>query len=201
MKPLDAQMSVYAAYHRNRWCKLTHFIGVPAIVLAIPIPLFWVQLGAGVTLAHVIVGMVLLYYFMLDIPLALGMTLCFAAVLYIAGEIAGMGTGVAWTWFAVLFVGGWIIQFVGHAFEGRRPALVDNIWQIFMAPIFLLAEAGFTLGWKTDLRDKIESRLQLGAIDARLRDAEPPLRTMQVPPRDVAISPSDGVARNDSRLS
>ena len=35
MKTLDQQMAVYAAYHRNRWNRLTHFIGVPAIIFAI----------------------------------------------------------------------------------------------------------------------------------------------------------------------
>jgi uncharacterized membrane protein YGL010W len=37
---------------------------------------------------------------------------------------------------------------VGHAFEGRKPALADNLFQIFVAPIFLAAEVFFALGLK-----------------------------------------------------
>ena len=45
----------------------------------------------------------------------------------------------------MLFVGGWILQLVGHVFEGRKPALADNLFQIFVAPIFLCAELFFAL--------------------------------------------------------
>src|SRR5206468_6161488 len=71
MKTLDQQMAVYAAYHRNRWNRLTHFIGVPAIIFAILIPMSWVSLGEDLSLAHVFLGAVLAYYFLLDVPLAL----------------------------------------------------------------------------------------------------------------------------------
>src|SRR5437773_4116695 len=64
-------MAVYAAYHRNRWNRLTHFIGVPAIIFAILIPMSWVSLGEDLSLAHLFLGAVLAYYFLLDVPLAL----------------------------------------------------------------------------------------------------------------------------------
>ena len=57
-----------------------------------------------------------------------------------------LGAAPGWTWFAILFVGGWILQLVGHVFEGRKPALADNLFQIFVAPIFLAAEVFFALG-------------------------------------------------------
>jgi uncharacterized membrane protein YGL010W len=61
-------------------------------------------------------------------------------------------------WFAVLFVGGWILQLVGHVFEGRKPALADNLFQIFVAPIFLAAEVFFALGYKHDLHRRVQER-------------------------------------------
>ena len=63
-----------------------------------------------------------------------------------------------WTWFAVLFVGGWILQLVGHVFEGRKPALADNLFQIFVAPIFLCAEVFFALGYKPRLHAAVQER-------------------------------------------
>ena len=159
MKTLDQQMAVYAAYHRNRWNRLTHFIGVPAIIFAILIPMSWVSLGDGVTLAHVFAGVVLSYYFLLDVPLALAATVAVAALLLAAEAAAGTGIASGWIWFGVFFVGGWIFQLVGHVFEGRRPALADNLFQIFIAPIFLVAEAFFALGLKHDLMEKLEAHL------------------------------------------
>jgi uncharacterized membrane protein YGL010W len=58
-------------------------------------------------------------------------------------------------WFALLFVGGWRLQLIGHYFEGRKPALVDNVFQIFVAPIFLAAEVFFALGYKKNLRKNV----------------------------------------------
>ena len=152
-------MAVYAAYHRNRWNRLTHFIGVPAIIFAILIPMNWLSFGEGVTLAHVFVGVVLAYYFLLDVPLALATTVAVAALLLAAKAVAGTGVASGWIWFGVFFVGGWVFQLVGHVFEGRRPALSDNLFQIFIAPIFLVAEVFFALGLKRDVLRKIEDRL------------------------------------------
>ena len=61
------------------------------------------------------------------------------------------GADGAWIVFAVFFVGGWIFQFVGHVFEGRRPALMDNLFQAFIGPMFIMAEALMALGLRRDL--------------------------------------------------
>jgi uncharacterized membrane protein YGL010W len=152
-------MAVYAAYHRNRWNRLTHFIGVPAIIFAILIPMTWVSLGEGVTLAHVFLGAVLAYYFLLDVPLALATTVAVGALLLAAKAAAATGVASGWIWSGAFFIGGWIFQLVGHVFEGRKPALADNLFQIVVAPIFLVAEVFFALGLKHEVRKKIEERL------------------------------------------
>ncbi len=57
------------------------------------------------------------------------------------------GAAAAWWSFAVLFVGGWALQILGHAaFEGRRPALLDNLFQAFIGPMFITAELMTALG-------------------------------------------------------
>ena len=48
--------------------------------------------------------------------------------------------------FLTTFVLGWIIQLVGHAIEGKRPALADNILQVFNAPLFLTVEVLASMG-------------------------------------------------------
>ena len=156
MKTLEEQMAVYAAYHRNRWNRLTHFIGVPAIIFAILIPMSRVSFGEGVTLAHLFLGTVLAYYFLLDVLLALATAVAVGALFFAAKLAAGTGVASGWIWFGVFFVGGWILQLVGHAFEGRKPALADNPFQIFIAPVFLVAEVFFALGLKRDVLKKIE---------------------------------------------
>ena len=166
MKTIEDQMSVYAAYHQDGRNKATHFIGVPAIMLSLFIPLSWIrfEIGLGnitISAAMVFAAVVLAYYFMLDVPLALAMFVVTCALVWGGQQIAELGALQGWIWFAILFVGGWILQLVGHVFEGRKPALADNLFQIFVAPIFLAAEVFFALGYKPQLHHKVQQKAQL----------------------------------------
>jgi uncharacterized membrane protein YGL010W len=161
MKNIEEQMAIYAAYHQDARNKVTHFIGVPAIILSLFIPLAWIRFEAGgttVTAAMVFAAAVLIYYFVLDVPLALAMLVVTGALVWAGQKIAALGAVQAWLWFALLFVGGWILQLVGHVFEGRKPALVDNLFQILIAPIFLGAELAFALGYKPQLHSAVQER-------------------------------------------
>jgi uncharacterized membrane protein YGL010W len=143
-------MCVYAAYHQDARNKATHFLGVPVIVLSLMIPLSWLRIEP-ISAAMVVTAALLAYYLLLDIPLGLAMCVVMAALLWLGQTIADQGALIGWVWFGVLFVGGWILQLVGHVFEGRKPALVDNLFQIFIAPLFLAAEVFFALGYKPRL--------------------------------------------------
>ena len=161
MKSIEDQMAFYAAYHQDARNKATHFVGVPAIMLSLFIPLAWLRFDVGgvtLTAAMLFAAVVLVYYFLLDTPLALAMLVITGLLVWLGQQIANLGAVQGWSWFAVLFVGGWILQLVGHAFEGRRPALADNLFQIFVAPIFLAAEVFFALGYKPELQKNVQLR-------------------------------------------
>ncbi len=152
-------MAFYASYHRNPWNRLTHFIGVPVIIFALLLALSWLRApvaGLEVTGAMAFVVIVLGYYFALDVPLALAMTAFVLPVLYVADLAASTSWQASLTLFLLTFCGGWIVQLVGHVFEGRKPALTDNLFQIFVAPIFLAAEVAFALGLRRDTQRKVE---------------------------------------------
>jgi len=177
MKTLEEQMSFYAAYHQDARNKATHFIGVPVIILSLFIPLAWLRLDVGefpITAAMVFAGVVLAYYFVLDVPLALAMLVVNAVLLWLGHLFAAQGALQGWAWFGVFFVGGWILQLVGHVFEGRKPALADNFFQIFIAPLFLAAEVFFALGYKPRLHAAVQERalrMRAASPDGRLTPA------------------------------
>jgi uncharacterized membrane protein YGL010W len=159
MTTLERQMAFYVRYHRDPRNKATHFIGVPLITFSLLVPMSWVAAevsGVQVTLAHLFLVAVFAYYLYLDAALALALVPVVAVLLYAAQRTADMGYAVGWAVLGATFVGGWILQLVGHWFEGKRPALVDNIWQIFVAPLFLMVEALALLGWKRDLLRRAE---------------------------------------------
>jgi uncharacterized membrane protein YGL010W len=145
-------MSAYYRYHTRPITRLTHFIGVPAIVYAIQI-LFCRIPVLDFSLAWVGAGALLIYYLFLDVTLATATAIFLLPLTYLAELTAHepYSLGI----FFVAFIGGWIAQLVGHYHEGKRPALTDNILQIFVAPIFLVAELVFMVGLRRNLQKEV----------------------------------------------
>lgn len=151
----------YARYHRDPRNIATHFVGIPLIVFAvcaILTPLRATVGGLTVSAAVVAWALATLWYTRTgqrSLPIvtsvALGLLVLFAEALF-------QVNAVPWWPMAIgSFVVGWVWQFVGHVYEGRKPAFVDDIRGLLVGPMFMVAEAGFAAGvWQT-LRDTIEA--------------------------------------------
>lgn len=165
MQSFAQEMSFYAAYHQEKRNVAIHVVGVPLISYSVLIPMSWVPLfavsGFTVTLAMVFTAAILAYYYYLDIGFALGATVLYVGMLALAGYTAGFGYGVGMTVFCIAFFGGWIAQFYGHyAFEKVRPALFDNLFQaLFSAPIFVVADVYFKLGFRHNVEKEVKEHL------------------------------------------
>jgi uncharacterized membrane protein YGL010W len=150
------QFATYASYHRDERNRATHFIGIPAIVFAILLPLALVRVGS-VSAAMVVAALALIGWVVLDRVIGLAMIVVMLPMLIVAEWIArNYGSTTAWIVFAIFFVGGWAFQLVGHVWEGRRPALADNLFQAFIGPMFIMAELLMALGLKQDLKAAID---------------------------------------------
>jgi uncharacterized membrane protein YGL010W len=56
----------------------------------------------------------------------------------------------------------WVAQFIGHGvFEGRAPALLDNLVQaLFLAPFFVWLEVLFMFGYRPELKARLDAAIQ-----------------------------------------
>lgn len=152
----NRQLASYAAVHRDMRNKATHFVGIPVIVfslLLIAAEGRFQLFGREVSVALALTVLAVLGWMALDFGIGLLMAVGMAVAWYAAEALAGALGSSTWVAFAVLFVGGWILQFVGHAYEGKRPALADNIFQAFIGPMFLVAETLVATGYRADLAD------------------------------------------------
>jgi uncharacterized membrane protein YGL010W len=160
MKSLDEQVLAYAAYHRDPRNKLTHFVGVPLVTLSLFIVLSWLRFAEEplpITAATPFYLTVFVYYLILDWRIALLQMIVTVPLVLLADGVARLPFHLSLTVFLAAFIGGWIIQLIGHGFEGRRPALADNLLQIFNAPLFLTVEVLIALGYRQELRKAIEA--------------------------------------------
>lgn len=161
MKSLVDHLAQYAAYHRDSRNIITHVIGIPMIVVAVAIllsrpsfALFEWSLSPAVLVA--VAGA--LFYLRLDLRFGAVMTVLLA-LCGLAGQVlAAKSTGVWLGWGLGLFLIGWIIQFVGHYYEGRKPAFVDDVMGLAVGPLFIVAEIAFWLGLRDDVRRVVEER-------------------------------------------
>jgi len=163
MKTLTEQLAGYAAYHRDRRNIATHLVGVPMIVFAVVVllsrPTLGTLGGAPVTSALIAAVAAGLYYVVLDLGLGMLMSVVLAAMLAASAPLAADSTATWLGWGVGLFVAGWIIQFVGHAWEGRKPAFLDDVVGLLIGPLFVAAEVLFLLGLRLTLREAIEARV------------------------------------------
>jgi uncharacterized membrane protein YGL010W len=164
MRTLTDQLAQYAAYHRDRRNIATHFVGIPMIVAALAVLLSRPASTFGVlpfalSPAWLLFVAATVYYLLLDVPLGLLMVAVSALCLWLGRSLAAAPLG-AWLASGIgLFVVGWVFQFVGHAaYEHRKPAFVDDVIGLLIGPLFVLAEALFSFGWRPALREAIESQ-------------------------------------------
>jgi uncharacterized membrane protein YGL010W len=165
MRSFDENMRSYAAYHQDPRNKATHFFGVPLVTFALFVALGWLRFAEApipITGATLFCGAVFVYYLVLDWRVALLQAPFTLLLLFLADVVS------QWPWpetlavFGAAMVGGWIIQLAGHAMEGKRPALADNLLQIFNAPLFLTVEVLQAFGYRRDLRGGLHSTLASG---------------------------------------
>lgn len=162
MTRLVSHLAHYAAYHRDRRNVATHLIGIPLIVLAAEVLLSRPVMVLGdlsMTPAEAASLAAVLFYLRLDLAFGLVMAAVLALGAWAGLWIAGMPTSIWLSAGVGMFVVGWIFQFAGHAWEGRRPAFVDDLVGLLIGPVFVVAELAFHLGLRDETRRAVAKAL------------------------------------------
>lgn len=163
MRNATELMVQYAAYHRDRRNITTHFVGIPLIVFAIGVllgrPQF--ELG-GLTLSPAwILWALSAVWYLTRGHLVLGAAVSAATgILILLAQPLAAGSTASWlTWGVGTFVVGWVLQFIGHYYEGRKPAFVDDLVGLLVGPMFVTGEMLFALGLCKPMVEEIERRV------------------------------------------
>ncbi len=156
MRTLTEQLSQYAHYHRDQRNILTHFAGIPLIVISVFGMLSFPLYGA-LTAAMVLFVLSNLYYLVLDLKFG-GLMLLFSGACFALSQQLVQGLGPQWLWGSVaVFAVGWVLQFIGHYYEGKKPAFVDDLMGLLIGPLFIVAEWVFMAGFGKALQSQIDA--------------------------------------------
>ncbi|KAK1710977.1 hypothetical protein BDP67DRAFT_406372 [Colletotrichum lupini] len=170
---LEKHLTFYGAYHHNTVNIGIHMACVPIILFSgfclatntgtlIPLP-SWLtvpnlDLNLG-TLAALTWGG--LYVLLEPVAGTLLAVICLAATA--AGNHFRVENPTLTNQAAIgIHIACWIFQFIGHgAFEGRAPALLDNLVQaVFLAPLFAWLEFLFKLGYRQELKGRVDKAVE-----------------------------------------
>lgn len=172
MTNLERLLSQYAAYHLDRNNIVTHFVGIPLIVFSILCLTARAGIeisGFSITLAMLLIVVSSIYYISLDKLFGGLMLILFVLAYPLAVKIAALSM---WSWLGAsigIFVVGWVFQFVGHYFEKKKPAFVDDVIGLAIGPLFVLAEFIFLLGFRKPLHQRIlkEAHMKRAEMDMK----------------------------------
>ena len=135
---VDQLLAHYGESHQNAHNELIHFIAIPLIMLSLVGMLFAIH----PYVAYAFVAASMAYYARLSTVFLLTMlvwsALSIAAVFAMGSRVLPMSVAI--------FVGAWIMQFVGHKLEGKKPSFFEDIQYLWVGPIFVLSKLFEKLG-------------------------------------------------------
>ena len=147
MRKIDLLFAEYAESHRNSTNKLIHWICVPLIfwtilgfISLIPAPHFCAPYFGCTSLVSLI-AVILVTLFYLRLSLLIGFIMIFAMLLmeHLAYAVNIHLGNKSWMIFLAVFIITWILQFVGHKIQGKKPSFLKDLQFLLIGPIWLLS--------------------------------------------------------------
>jgi len=131
MRTVEALFDRYGGYHRHPVNKAIHWVCVPLIVCSV-LGLLW---ALSPFAAWIAIGAATVFYVWLSVPLAVGMALVSAAMVYAVSWLGDRALVMS----VAIFVAAWVGQFIGHGIERSRPSFSEDVRSFLVAPAWLLA--------------------------------------------------------------
>lgn len=147
MRKIDLLFAEYAESHRNATNKLIHWICVPLI--------FWTILGFISIIPSKSIGfryigeisyvsfaaiaLVTLFYMRLSVLISVIMFFVMILMESFAYGVNIRFRGDSWMVYLSVFIATWILQFVGHKIEGKKPSFLKDLQFLLVGPIWLLS--------------------------------------------------------------
>ncbi|MDP1743006.1 MAG: DUF962 domain-containing protein [Polaromonas sp.] len=131
-RQVDRLLAHYGESHQNPKNEIIHFIAIPLIMLSLLGMIF----GLHPYAAYAFIGASMVYYARLSLVF-FGTMVVWSAILL--ALVHAMGERVLPLSLGI-FIGAWILQFVGHRLEGKKPSFFEDIQYLWVGPLFVLSK-------------------------------------------------------------
>lgn len=135
---IDQLLAHYSLSHQNPVNERIHFVAIPLIMLS----LLGLLSALHPVAAYAFVAASLVYYARLSavffVTMLLGSLLALAWVKLMGGAVLVVSLTV--------FLGAWVLQFIGHKIEGKKPSFFEDLQYLWVGPLFVLSKLFLKLG-------------------------------------------------------
>jgi len=152
MRTADFWLDRYSRHHRHRLNRVLHGVAVPLAVVgltgllwALPVPAAFTDISPALNWGTTFLLSAVVYYFILSIPLAIGLLPFVLATTAILGRLEGLAPAL-WQISLTLFLAALVLQALGHLLEGGRLRVLEDLHYLMIGPVWLMAGAFRRLG-------------------------------------------------------
>jgi uncharacterized membrane protein YGL010W len=147
MRKIDLLFAEYSESHRNSTNKLIHWICVPLIFWTILgfislIPsksICFIYIGCISYISLAAMALVTIFYMRLSVLISIVMLIIMVIMESFAYGINIRFRENSWIVYLSVFIITWILQFVGHKIEGKKPSFLKDLQFLLVGPIWLLS--------------------------------------------------------------
>jgi len=127
---LTRLLESYEKNHQNPINEAIHIIAIPLIMFSI----LGMTAAFDIFLEYILVGIVFFYYLKLSKTAALLMLVWLLIYLGLVVLLKPYIIEIS----ILLFAFGWILQFLGHFIEGKRPSFFEDLRYFLIGPLFIV---------------------------------------------------------------
>ena len=152
MRTADFWLDRYSRHRRRRLNRVLHAAAVPLAVLgltgllwSLPVPAPFTDISPALNWGTAFLLSAVVYYFILSIPLAIGLLPFVLATTGILGRLEGLAPAL-WQISLTLFLAALVLQALGHLLEGGRLRVLEDLHYLMIGPVWMMAGAFRRLG-------------------------------------------------------
>jgi len=138
---IDQLLAHYGESHQHPVNERIHFVAIPLIMLT----LIGLMFEIHPAVAYVFLTASMFYYLRLSLVFSMVMAVWTLIMLVLVNAMGEHRLVIC----VLVFMGAWVLQFIGHKLEGKKPSFFEDVQYLWVGPLFVLRPLllRFNLTW------------------------------------------------------